>query len=429
MSAGQTIEIYKEAGSPRDFVERFALRELQGSHALGHTRMATESRVTTEHSHPFSTGLDLCLVHNGSLSNHNRLRARLRREGIEFQTDNDSEVAAGYLTYRMREGASLEQALEGCLEDLDGFYTFAVGTADGFAVLRDPIACKPAVMAETDDWVAMASEYRAIAVLPGAEQATRVGARAGARLQLGAGAGLMSARERARPREIDLAVTPLRELNAALHAVGADGPRRWRVLNPRGAHALAAGIDAPIEVEIDGHAGYYCAGMNKHATVRVHGNAGVGLAENIMSGTRGRGRQRQPVGRRDRARRAAWSIRGDASARCGISMKGVDIVVHGSVGHMSAFMAQKGRLVVCGDAGEALGDSIYEARLYVRGAVDGLGADCVEKELRDEHVAELSELLEHGGGRGARPVRVPPLRLGAPALQLRRRQRRRVLTA
>jgi methylamine---glutamate N-methyltransferase subunit A len=171
MSAGQTIEIYKEEGSPRRFVERFALGEMQGSHALGHTRMATESRVTTEHSHPFSTGLDLCLVHNGSLSNHNRLRQRLRRAGIEFRTDNDSEVAAGYLTQRLREGASLEQALEGCLHDLDGFYTFAVGTADGFAVLRDPIACKPAVMAETDGWVAMASEYRAIAVLSGADAA------------------------------------------------------------------------------------------------------------------------------------------------------------------------------------------------------------------------------------------------------------------
>jgi glutamate synthase domain-containing protein 1 len=172
MSAGQTIEIYKEAGPPREFIEAFRLSEMQGSHALGHTRMATESAVTTEHSHPFSTGLDLCLVHNGSLSNHNRLRRRLRREGIQFETDNDSEVAAGYLTWRLREGASLEQALEGCLEDLDGFYTFAVGTADGFAVLRDPIACKPAVMAETDDWVAMASEYRAIAALPGAERAT-----------------------------------------------------------------------------------------------------------------------------------------------------------------------------------------------------------------------------------------------------------------
>jgi glutamate synthase domain-containing protein 1 len=171
MSAGTTIEIYKEAGSPVEFVKRFELAGVGGTHALGHTRMATESRVTTQHSHPFSTGLDLCLVHNGSLSNHNRLRRVLAREGIQFQTDNDSEVAAGYLTHRMREGATLEQALEGCLDDLDGFYTFAVGTVDGFAVLRDPIACKPAVMAQNDDWVAMASEYRAIAVLPGAQDA------------------------------------------------------------------------------------------------------------------------------------------------------------------------------------------------------------------------------------------------------------------
>jgi len=171
MSAGSVIEIYKEVGRPEIFAEQFHLADLHGTHALGHTRMATESRVTTEGSHPFSTGLDLCLVHNGSLSNHNTLRRALRREGIEFQTENDTEVAAGYLEWRLREGASLEQALEGCLDDLDGFYTFAVGTADGFAVLRDPIACKPAVLAETDDWVAMASEYHAIAVLPGADEA------------------------------------------------------------------------------------------------------------------------------------------------------------------------------------------------------------------------------------------------------------------
>jgi glutamate synthase domain-containing protein 1 len=171
MSAGSTIEIYKQAGPPAEFVERFALEGIAGTHALGHTRMATESRVTTQHSHPFWTGLDLCLVHNGSLSNHNRLRRTLEREGIRFQTDNDTEVAAGYLTWKLREGATLEQALEACMDDLDGFYTFAVGTADGFAVLRDPIACKPAVMAETDEWVAMASEYRAIAVLPGAQDA------------------------------------------------------------------------------------------------------------------------------------------------------------------------------------------------------------------------------------------------------------------
>jgi glutamate synthase domain-containing protein 1 len=171
MSAGQVIEIYKEVGLPSAFAAEYRLEDMQGSHALGHTRMATESKVTTLGSHPFSTGLDVCLVHNGSLSNHNDLRRMLRREGIEFHTENDTEVAAGYLTWRMREGDSLHDALMHCLDALDGFYTFAIGTADGFAVFRDPIACKPAVMAETDDWVAMSSEFRAIAVLPGAETA------------------------------------------------------------------------------------------------------------------------------------------------------------------------------------------------------------------------------------------------------------------
>jgi methylamine---glutamate N-methyltransferase subunit A len=171
-SAGQVIEIYKDAISPADFIARFDLPSFAGTHVLGHTRMATESRVEPAGSHPFSTGLDLCLAHNGSLSNHNRLRDQLRREGTVFRTVNDSEVAAAYLTSRLQAGETLEGALESCLDDLDGFYTFAVGTADGFAVLRDPIACKPAVMAETDDWVAMASEFRALATLPGAADAT-----------------------------------------------------------------------------------------------------------------------------------------------------------------------------------------------------------------------------------------------------------------
>jgi methylamine---glutamate N-methyltransferase subunit B len=198
--------------------------------------------------------------------------------------------------------------------------------------------------------------------------------------------------------EVDLAVTSLRDLNAALHAP--DPAPGWRVTNPRGAHALAAGIDAPVEVEVDGHVGYYCAGMNKHATVRVHGNAGTGVAENMMSGTVVvDGNASQSAGAT--AHGGLLVIHGDASARCGISMKGVDIVVHGSVGHMSGFMAQKGRLVVCGDAGEALGDSLYEARLYVRGEVAGLGADCVEKEMSDDHLAELGELLEQAGVEGA----------------------------
>jgi methylamine---glutamate N-methyltransferase subunit B len=193
--------------------------------------------------------------------------------------------------------------------------------------------------------------------------------------------------------EYDLAVKPLRELNAALHAVDDASPRHWRVLNPRGAHALAVGIDAPIEVEIEGHAGYYCAGMNKEASVRVHGNVGVGCAENIMSGAViVDGNASQSAGATGRG--GLVVIRGSAAARCGISMKGVDIVVQGSVGHMSAFMAQKGCLVVCGDAGEALGDSIYEAHLYVRGEVAGLGSDCIEKEMGQEHLDELAQLLE-----------------------------------
>jgi methylamine---glutamate N-methyltransferase subunit A len=171
-SAGSVIEIFKDAVAPAEFIERFGVAAMSGTHLLGHTRMATESRVTPAGSHPFSTGLDLCLVHNGSLSNHNRLREELRREGIGFATANDSEVAAAYLTSRLRAGRDLEGALEDCLADLDGFFTFAVGTADGFAVLRDPIACKPAVMAETDEWVAIASEFRALAGLPGAEEAT-----------------------------------------------------------------------------------------------------------------------------------------------------------------------------------------------------------------------------------------------------------------
>ena len=171
MSAGRRIEIMKEKGLPESVVERFSVRKIAGSHAIGHTRMATESAVTTEGSHPFSTGVDLCLVHNGSLSNHNRLRQRLSREGIEFYTENDTEVAAGYFSWKLEQGATLTEALEAGLKDLDGFYTFTIGTENGFAVLRDPIACKPAVLAETDDYVAMASEFRSLATLPGIENA------------------------------------------------------------------------------------------------------------------------------------------------------------------------------------------------------------------------------------------------------------------
>ena len=171
LSQGQSIEIFKGVGDPDAIAGRLDLAGRTGTHAIGHTRMATESAVTIAGSHPFSTGEDTCLVHNGSLSNHNRLRESLKRHGERFQTENDSEVAAAYLTWRTREGDSLKQALERSLQDLDGFYTFVVGTRDGFAVLRDPVACKPAVMAETDDWVAFGTEFRALAPLPGVDKA------------------------------------------------------------------------------------------------------------------------------------------------------------------------------------------------------------------------------------------------------------------
>lgn len=171
VGTGRRMEIFKDVGRPEIVTEMFDLPAMRGTHAIGHTRMATESAVTTDGAHPFSTATDECLVHNGSLSNHNAVRRMLRREGLTFETENDSEVAAGYLTWRLREGFSLREALEASLKDLDGFYTFLVGTETGFAVLRDPISCKPAVMAETDDYVAFGSEYRALAGLPGIELA------------------------------------------------------------------------------------------------------------------------------------------------------------------------------------------------------------------------------------------------------------------
>jgi glutamate synthase domain-containing protein 3 len=199
-------------------------------------------------------------------------------------------------------------------------------------------------------------------------------------------------------RVVDLATTPLRELNHQLHDLAGDAPSsaHWQIVNPNGMHAIACGLDAPLDVEIVGHVGYYCAGMNKRAFVRCRGNAGTGVAENIMSGTvvvEGYASQSAAAS----GRGGLVVVHGDAGARCGISMKGVDIVVRGSVGHMSAFMAQRGCLVVCGDAGEALGDSIYETRLYVRGDVASLGADCIEKELGADHVAELGSLLGRAG--------------------------------
>ncbi len=216
--------------------------------------------------------------------------------------------------------------------------------------------------------------------------------------------------------DIDLSKSTVRELNAALHALGADSNQTlWNVKNPGGKHAIAAGLDAPVQVEIDGPVGYYCAGMNKHGSVTVHGNAGTGVAENMMSGTvRVMGDASQSAGATGRG--GLLIVEGNASARCGISMKGIDIVVKGDIGAMSAFMAQAGNLVVLGGAGENLGDSIYEARLFVRGPVKSLGADCIEKDLTPDDRAILKDVLARAGVNGE--ARVEEFRLYGSARTL-----------
>ncbi len=200
--------------------------------------------------------------------------------------------------------------------------------------------------------------------------------------------------------DIDLAAVSVRELNQALHRLGPDtNERLWRIANPNGAHSLAAGVDAPVTIEIEGHVGYYCAGMNKESRICIHGNAGPGLAENMMSGfVHVSGDASQYAGASGRG--GVLRIDGNASSRCAISLKGLDVIVQGSVGHMSAFMAQAGRLVVFGDAGDALGDSLYEAELYVRGSVKSLGADCIEKPMEHAHLSALAELFTRAGLNG-----------------------------
>jgi glutamate synthase domain-containing protein 3 len=201
----------------------------------------------------------------------------------------------------------------------------------------------------------------------------------------------------------DLSSATLRDLNSALHAVADNAnDTEFEVVNPRGSHAVAVGIDKPVSVEVHGSVGYYCASMNDGGNVTVHGSAGPGVAENMMSGSVViEGDASQYAGATGRG--GLLVIKGNAASRCGISMKGIDIVVHGSIGHMSAFMGQSGHLVVLGDAGDALGDSLYEAKLFVRGKVKSLGADCIEKEMRPEHIAKLSELLDRAGVTDVRP--------------------------
>lgn len=367
VGSGKRMELFKEVGTPAEVAARFDMAGMSGTHGVGHTRMATESAITTDGAHPFSTGPDQCLVHDGSLSNHNSVRRMLRHEGISFGTDDDSEVAAGYLTWRMRrEGATLREALE-------------ILARRSRRLLHLPRRHRERLCrAARRDRLQAGSHggerrLRRVGLgIPGAvcpprhRKSPHLRARAGEDLCLGA---TLDARRR-----------PCGDAAARAQPVASSDPRPRRTTptgrssDPRGAHAIAVGIDADVSVTIDGPVGYYCAGMNKRATVTVRGNAGTGVAENMMSGrVHVLGSASQSAGATGRG--GFLLIDGDTSARCGISMKGINIVVKGSIGAMSAFMAQAGNLIVLGDAGEALGASIYEARIFVRGKVASLGAD------------------------------------------------------
>ena len=370
MSAGRVIEIYKEAGLPEEFARAFALEDFRGTHALGHTRMATESRVTTE-------GVASVLDRARPVPRPQRLalepQPAAREPAPRGDRVPDGERHRGrrrlprLAAARGRDRSRRRSRAASTTSTASTPSPSAPPTASRCCATRSRASrrCSPRPTTGSR-WPPSGARSRCF---PGAADARAWEPEPGRRLRLGEGARLMAVaeREHAAVEVVDLATTPLRELNQRLHdlAGGAPGPRHWRIVNPNGAHAVACGLDAEIEVEIDGHVGYYCAGMNKLATVRVHGNAGTGDRREHDVGPCASSTATRASRPARRAAAASSSSTANASSRCGISMKGIDIVVGGSVGHMSAFMAQTGCLVVCGDAGEALGDSIYEARLYV----------------------------------------------------------------
>jgi methylamine---glutamate N-methyltransferase subunit B len=347
LGTGPDLAVLKGIGDPLGLVQSFGLAGRSGYQAAGHTRMATESAVTVAHSHPFSVAPGLCLVHNGSFANHDTIRRRLKAEGISFATDNDSEVAAAFVGACLADGDDLEKALRRVCQAFDGFYTLLVTTPTEFAVVRDAIACKPALIAEGRDCVVL-----------------------------------------------DGALLGVRALNARLRGLPAG--TEVTVTGPAGRHNLAVGLTAEISVTIDGPAGYYVGGLGQHAAVRVAGPAGWGAGENLMSGSvRVHGDASQAAAAS--AHGGLVVIDGNASLRAGISLKGATLAVAGDAGPFCGFMAQAGTILIGGDAGDALGDSLYEAVIYVAGAIRGLGADARVEELGEADVAMVRELVKLTG--------------------------------
>ncbi len=377
MGAGEVIEIYKEVGLPEEVVERFGAGQMTGTHGIGHTRMATESAVTTMGAHPFSTGPDQCLVHNGSLSNHNNLRRELMREGMRFETENDTEVAPPTFLqdrarHESRRGAGRQPGRPRRLLHLRRRHQERLRRGARSDRLQAGGAGRDRPL------------RRFRLRIPGAGQFAGHRGRAG----LGAGAGQQSiSGSIEHARTFDLAKTALRDLNHALHAIKeGSNETAWEVLNPKGSHAVAAGLDAPITVDMRGSVGYYCGGMNSEAAITVHGSAGPGVGENMMSGTDRRERRRQPVCRRHRPRRPA----GHRGQRL-LALRHLDEGHrHRRARQYRPHVGLHGAIRQSGRAGRCRRRA---GRLHLRSAgfscaarSKSLGADCVEKEMRPEHL-------------------------------------------
>ena len=392
VGSGNDLVVYKGAGHPQDLARTYGLRARQRlagrspTPAWPPSRRSTPRAATRSRSAPTSAW---CTTARSPTTP--RSAASCERQGVTFDSENDSEVGARFVAACLAEGDDLEKALLRLGETFDGFYTLLVTTADGFAVVRDEIACKPA-----DDRRAPPLGGHGVGVpRPRGAPRDRRGPRLRARSRARSTHGSAEPGRGGRPSPVvfDLHETTVRALNAELHAPTATS---YEVLHPQGAHAARRRHPRRDRRRGARARRLLLRGDEPARRVVVDGSAGNGVAENMMSGSvRVRGDASQSAGATGHG--GLLVIEGSASMRCGISMKGIDIVVGGYVGPMSAFMAQAGRLVVCGDAGDGLGDSIYEARLYVRGSVGLLGADCVEKPLRDEHVAELTELLDAAG--------------------------------
>ncbi|MBI3461662.1 MAG: hypothetical protein HY000_01175, partial [Planctomycetes bacterium] len=408
ISLGRRLEILKQVGTPDALEATYCIARMSGTHGLGHTRLSTESRVDLSHSQPFwAHGLpDVATVHNGHITNYHKLRRRYEQHGVRFYTENDSEVIGVYLRDQLARGRTFEEALHQSLSDFDGSYSYLAATADSLAFVKDRFGLKPLVVAETDRFVAIATEEIALwyaYVRTSRETEDERPKREDERRNTPDGrAGVEDSRRLDSPAcprvslitmtDIDCRHLTTRQINSTVREHLAAGRRELMLRNPDARHNLAVAITEPAHIVIDGSVGYYCGGMGAGPTIEIRGSAGWGTAESMMNGTvivDGNAGNGVAASIRD----GTVVVRGDAGARAGVSMKGGRLLIQGDCGYMTGFMMQKGAIVICGDAGEALADSMYEGVVFVGGRIADLGNDAVIEQPTPADEAFLVEQL------------------------------------